>query len=512
MVRCEFSGRFQFSARHGQNTGKRCRALFGLVTAVPVLVAPVQSAAAAATLEPRHVEFEGSAYQDYKHPSLRGGSEKTLHGRKVRLMKLPTYRLFGLDTAVNALNQRQAVGPACVAGEGTPEPQRSHCKQFHVYNPTLAVLEAESGVSGILVMARVSNWSLCSWSGGGRPYADYTQSVWPNANFEEYHSHLTYMVLPYEGLANASLGSIAHIVPQSMVTMDGSLWRATRAPFFEIFRQGLEDPRLIQFGGVMKAIVSYGMRAARKEPTRLADRQVEGVGAFRQAILTLPDLGSRTAPGVGVGLEDFVALHTDFGKDTQQKNWMPFVHGRHLYAVYQLAPTVQVVTLDDAIGSALLTYETEAPAPFKSLQRGDVRGGSQIVHVPGTRLYLGVAHIARGRSMYTHFFFVLEDEPPFAVKGVSREWCFAHEETFQTGAEMLCEGVQFVSGLALVGPPGGVLDTALMTFGTMDCDARLARTPLRTVMKSIQFEADGTTTGDSSSASEDSDGGHGVEL
>merc|ERR1712060_631284 len=85
--------------------------------------------------------------------------------------------------------------------------------------------------------------------------------------------------------------------------------------------------------------------------------------------------------------------------------------------------------------------------------------------------------------------------------GVSREWCIAHEETFQSGPETLCEGVQFVSGLALLAPKAANQSGAdagteerdsgylVMTYGVMDCDARVVRLPLRTALSAIRFDA-----------------------
>lgn len=203
--------------------------------------------------------------------------------------------------------------------------------------------------------------------------------------------------------------------------------------------------------------------------------------------------------------QGFTPFETDFGRDSQQKNWMPFIYQDKIYVIHQLVPRVHVLELDESSGSAALAYETPTDAALKALKRGEVRGGSQCVHVPTESLYLGVAHVSRGRSMYTHFFFAIADEPPFNILGVSREWCVAHEEKFSEGVETLCEGVQFVSGLALLGNHSsadtdskskargadieseGVL---VMTYGVMDCDARVTRMPLRTALSSIRFDTD----------------------
>jgi len=270
-------------------------------------------------------------------------------------------------------------------------------------------------------------------------------------------------------------------------------------PFFEIFRQGLEDPRLVVTQKGLRALVAYGRRAARKAPTRLADEKVETVGAFRQALMSLDHSQPEAASPRALRLQDMVPLHTDFDHDAQQKNWMPFVFDGIIYVVDQLTPRVKILKLDEDTGSTSLAYESESDPALHGL-RADVRGGSQFVHVPSEGLFLGVAHVTRGRSMYTHFFIALQDRPPFTMLGVSREWCLAHEESFQSGKEVLCEGVQFISGLAFVGEGLAVSDgdadgkqqhkppqQVVLSYGVMDCDARLANFKFQSVLKSIRF-------------------------
>merc|ERR1712062_491365 len=116
---------------------------------------------------------------------------------------------------------------------------------------------------------------------------------------------------------------------------------------------------------------------------------------------------------------------------------MPFVFDGIIFAIYQMTPRMKILKLDEAAGSASLVYESEPDPALHGLQSGSVRGGSQCVHIPSEGIYLGVAHVTRGRSMYTHFFVALKDQPPFTMLGVSREWCLAHEEVFQSGEEVL---------------------------------------------------------------------------
>mmetsp|Transcript_83112 Transcript_83112/g.258530 ORF Transcript_83112/g.258530 Transcript_83112/m.258530 type:complete len:494 (+) Transcript_83112:29-1510(+) len=437
---------------------------------------------AAPALQPVHLEFAGEAYEDYRRLGKQSGAE-TLHSKPVKLLQAQSFRIPGFDTVADGLRESHQ-GQECISGSDSPSASR--CKRFRAYNPTLA---ASGDGRGVVLMARLSNWSLCEWTGQGRPYADWPKTRWPSAVFEEYHSHMAYTVIPAVQLANAST-TPAPAAGAQLLPLDEALWLRTRAPFFEIFRQGVEDPRLLLVRGELRALVAYGKRAARQQPTRLADERVEGVGAFRQALVALPGLpGAGVPPAIGPG--DFLPLETDFDRGSQQKNWMPFTHGGSVYAVYQLVPKMKVLLLDEATGSATAAHETVPDAALLALQRADVRGGSQCVPVPEQGLYLGVAHVSRGRGMYTHFFFAFADQPPFEMLGVSREWCFAHEEAFQQGKELLCEGVQFVGGLALLGSPaetpaGASLQLA-MAYGVMDCDARVARWPLQRALGAIRF-------------------------
>mmetsp|Transcript_123293 Transcript_123293/g.343333 ORF Transcript_123293/g.343333 Transcript_123293/m.343333 type:complete len:491 (-) Transcript_123293:29-1501(-) len=441
-----------------------------------------------------HLEFDGNIYQDYK--SLKRSKATVIHSKPVKMLHLRSLRIAAFDAVADDLG-RSHEGWPCMAGQETPEPSATRCKPFRAYNPSVLALGTGQG---LLVTARVSNWSLCDWGGRGRPYADWPGSRWPDAIFEEYHSHVASARLAAADLASGA-PSPGSTTAAGLVRVDGQVWARTRAPFFEIFRQGLEDPRVLSVRGEVRALVVYGKRAARREPTRLADERVEGVGAFRQALATLR--GTSTSEGFyDIGMEDFVPLETDFDRNSQQKNWMPFVYQGAVYAVYQLVPKMKVLLVDESVGSAVLAHETESDPALSVLQHAEVRGGSQCVHVPESALYLGVAHVSRGRSMYTHFFLAFADTPPFGMLGVSREWCLAHEETFQTGKEVLCEGVQFVSGLALSHSNEAQSSSLVMTYGVMDCDARIAQIPLRTALKAIKFRAGQPRAGGASAAEE----------
>ena len=98
---------------------------------------------------------------------------------------------------------------------------------------------------------------------------------------------------------------------------------------------------------------------------------------------------------------------------------------------------------------------------------------------------------------YTHFFYVLEPRPPFAVLGASPEFCIAAAQDADD-----CESVQFVSGLALdknassgalrgdQSPRTGPNTSLLLSYGVNDCEARLGTLKMDTVWAMLRTRDD----------------------
>ena len=80
--------------------------------------------------------------------------------------------------------------------------------------------------------------------------------------------------------------------------------------------------------------------------------------------------------------------------------------------------------------------------------------------------------VPRYGSNYSHHFVLMEDRPPWTVRGMSAPWCFPSMASWSTGADE-CESVQFVMSLLLNDPT-----TLLMTYGVDDCASRAATLPL----------------------------------
>ena len=76
-----------------------------------------------------------------------------------------------------------------------------------------------------------------------------------------------------------------------------------------------------------------------------------------------------------------------------------------------------------------------------------VHGSTPFVHLAPHGLYVGIARRKHSMAHYGHFLYAFEDAPPFAVKHVGTEFCFATEPS--AGMDTACEIIQFASGLAL---------------------------------------------------------------
>jgi predicted GH43/DUF377 family glycosyl hydrolase len=308
------------------------------------------------------------------------------------------------------------------------------CKKFRTYNPSLVI---EDGIASISL--RASNWSLCRWSGRGKPYVDY----------ETYHSHVGFFKLDV-----TSLNALTEASPLSL----GDLWNRTQVAFFEVWRQGLEDSRLLN---AHEAVVTYAAEGARAQPTKLTGGPV---GSFRVAVVDF----RRPA-------ESFTPLQVEPDDGDQQKNFGVFDVDGERFLVFKIAPR-HVVARVAADGRAVIedALTTDAPVAIRSSK---VRGGTLPLRLPDGR-FLAVAHVVRGRQ-YTHIFYIFGARPPFAIEQVSQEWCMARhvDGVSESSDDVVCETVQFVSGAALMD------GTLYMTYGVMDCDARITRVRLDDVME-----------------------------
>uniref|UniRef100_A0A7S0LLN5 Uncharacterized protein n=1 Tax=Coccolithus braarudii TaxID=221442 RepID=A0A7S0LLN5_9EUKA len=117
-----------------------------------------------------------------------------------------------------------------------------------------------------------------------------------------------------------------------------------------------------------------------------------------------------------------------FGKRSEG-NWLPFVHGDQIFALYSLCPQ-RVLLIDPATARARVAYERTQPMPDCALNLSKtklaLRGSASGVVVPAIRGVVGLGHTKslRPGRMYHHFFFRRDRSPPFAVRALSRSFRF----------------------------------------------------------------------------------------
>mmetsp|Transcript_14765 Transcript_14765/g.33627 ORF Transcript_14765/g.33627 Transcript_14765/m.33627 type:complete len:443 (-) Transcript_14765:56-1384(-) len=431
------------------------------------MVSGLAALAFAAPLDPSHAQYE--MYQSYSQKMV------TLNKKPVALLEAETFALPA-ELALAQLRQLGQVSSECFVDKA------AGCKPFRAYNPSVATV-VRDGKPELLVTLRLSNWSLCEWS-SGRPYGDWPESKWPNAVYEEYHSHVG--LLRLDGRLQ-TVDSVDHLAP-----MSPALWERTRVPFFEIFRQGLEDVRLFSFRGGTWAVAVFSKQGERQMPTRLAP-ETETVGAFRVGLFPFADAAGELKPIIpSIPDETFVTVLLDFDKQDQQKNFGPFSVNDKLYMVHSLSPSHKVLEVDPTTGVAIVVGDEDTTSLGEVFrpggQHGSVRGGTPAIHLPKKGVFLTVAHLARGRSMYTHFWYGFRDEPPFDIVLVGNEFCFAHLEAEVDPTDPVCEGVQFVAGVARHPSEKGKV---LVTYGVQDCDARVAVLDLKSIFKTLRVKKKG---------------------
>jgi hypothetical protein len=178
----------------------------------------------------------------------------------------------------------------------------------------------------------------------------------------------------------------------------------------------------------------------------------------------------------------------------KEKNWMPFSYSQagteSLFAIHSLAPKHIVVSIDPKSGESTPVYIHDSPVLRIDAPRlVKLRGGAPPVHLPELASYLGVAHATSYGRVYSHFFFLFEDEPPFAITSASAQFCLSHaggaaalsvhsaphwNESVREGE---CERVQFVAGMATENSTH-----IRFSYGLGDCESRMLSLPLDFVL------------------------------
>jgi hypothetical protein len=167
------------------------------------------------------------------------------------------------------------------------------------------------------------------------------------------------------------------------------------------------------------------------------------------------------------------------GKKHHEKNWMPFfttsleakkdgsppVTKYKLHFVYSVNPHI-ILACNTDTGICTKVAETFNPALDKSL-----RGSSQVRMYNGK--YVAVAHIRTSSHSYLSQVYTFSPQPPFAIEEVSPTFIFDDEK--KVGNSM----IQFVSGFEIKD------DIAYITYGEHDCDSKLFKTSMSSLMSSL---------------------------
>ena len=122
-----------------------------------------------------------------------------------------------------------------------------------------------------------------------------------------------------------------------------------------------------------------------------------------------------------------------------------------------------------------------------------------LVYIDEWQQLLGVGHLHRGyrdsldgrrlpRNLtyfahhYTHFFYTIEPQPPYAVRMLGSEFCFGAARQADGGpaTRMDCEIIQYVSGLTRVG------ERLLVSYGVNDCQPKVFDLTLRDVRADLR--------------------------
>ena len=148
-----------------------------------------------------------------------------------------------------------------------------------------------------------------------------------------------------------------------------------------------------------------------------------------------------------------------------QKNWMPFFDGDKLMFVYGINPHV-ILQCNIKNGVCTQIASTYNPSLNDSL-----RGSSQARLYKGR--YVAVAHWRASGLSYLSQAYTFSKSHPYAIESISPTFIIEDEETRAKSM------IQFVSGLEIKN------DTAYITYGEHDCDAKLFKIDMNILLNSM---------------------------
>ncbi len=176
--------------------------------------------------------------------------------------------------------------------------------------------------------------------------------------------------------------------------------------------------------------------------------------------------------------KDVVKMQMDKPRIGAQKNWMPFflenVKTDDMFFVYSVNPHI-ILRCNTKTGKCSTFAET-----FNPRLPTDIRGGSQIRFYNGR--YIGLTHVRRNSESYITQAYAFSDQYPYEVEAITQPFIFDENDEFNNVL------IQFVSGFEIID------DIAFITYGEQDCNSKLCKIPMKSLMKSL-YEIEPPTKG-----------------
>ncbi len=149
-----------------------------------------------------------------------------------------------------------------------------------------------------------------------------------------------------------------------------------------------------------------------------------------------------------------------------EKNWMPFFDGDDLMFVYSVNPHI-ILKCDIKTGACTKVAETSNQKINSSL-----RGSSQARLYNGQ--YIAIAHWRTSCMTYLTQIYAFEATAPYRITSISPPFVIDEKELEAKSF------IQFVSGFEIYN------DIAYITYGEKDCDAKLFKVKMTTLLDSMK--------------------------
>lgn len=216
---------------------------------------------------------------------------------------------------------------------------------------------------------------------------------------------------------------------------------------------GLEDVRPIVIGD--NVILTGSMRT--------------GVGGMSEMWMAeLPVNMLELNGSDSIKLADMTKLTLDeYGKTRAEKNWMPFAQNDRLLFIYSINPHVIVECDKNGHSRKIATTSSD-------LVPKQIRGGGQVIEYNGE--YLAMGHVRRTTNSYVTYFYTFSKDDNFRITSISKPFVFDDEYN------RMKTNIQFASGLVI----NEETQTAVITYGEQDCDAKVCHIPLHAIIEVMQ--------------------------